>query len=92
MSTSSSNNNNNNNYPFNLNDHSNPKIREMAARHNMMWGSSQAVGSALYGQSSNNTGLSKSPSDSKTANSNGIYMVHCYYGCQPGNKVTTVVG
>ena len=85
---------NNDNLPFDLSNHSNPRIREMATRHNALWGSTQAVGYALYGSSSTNStnSGSRSPSDSKTANSNGIYMVHCYYGCQPGNKVTTVIG
>jgi hypothetical protein len=27
-----------------------------------------------------------------SAGSNGSYMIHCYYGTQPGNKITTVIG
>lgn len=80
------------NLPFDLSNHSDPAIREMAARQNKIWGSTRALGNTLYGNSSSNNAQKSGSSDSKTAGSNGVYMVHCYYGCQPGNKVTTVIG
>ncbi len=57
-------------------------------------GSLAGIYKTSYGGSSpSNSNSNYSGSDSSpTAGSNGKYMVHCYYGSQSGNKVTTVIG
>jgi len=75
---------------------SNPRLQQMAAEHLRIYGSLAGIYNAAYGGSSpnNNSGSRSysSSSDSQSAGSSGKYMVHCYYGSQPGNKITTVIG
>jgi hypothetical protein len=86
---------NNNNYQSELSQFSsNPYIQQMAARHLKNHGSVNGIYNSVYGGStSNNTRNNSSiASNAPSVSSNGKYMVHCYYGCQPDNKLTTVIG
>lgn len=86
---------NNNNYHSDLDSFSsNPRIRQIAAEHLRLYGSVSGITNATYNSSNNNTNTKTTSysSNSSTAGSNGKYMVHCYFGCQPGNKITTVIG
>lgn len=71
---------------------SNPRMQKMAREHLKIYGSFEGIAKATYGGSSTSSSPSSTPSDSAPAGSSGKYMVHCYYGCQPGNKITTVIG
>ena len=73
---------------------SNPYIQEMAARHLKNQGSLAGIYNSVYGNSSssNSRSNSSSTSNAPSVGSNGKYMIHYYYGCQPGNKITTVIG
>lgn len=89
--------NKNNNYRSELDMFaSNPRLQKVAAEHLKIYGSLAGICNATYGgSSSSNNSNSRSYSssgDSPSAGSSGKYMVHCYYGSQPGNKITTVIG
>lgn len=76
---------------------SDPRMRKMYAEHLKIYGSMEGIMRATYGSKSTSSSSSpnissSSTSDSKPAGSSGNYMVHCYYGSQPGNKITTVIG
>ena len=78
---------------------SNPRMRKMYAEQLKIYGSMDGIMRAVYGSNSSSASSSEKPnisssstSDSKPAGSSGNYMVHCYYGSQPGNKITTVIG
>lgn len=75
---------------------SNPRLQQMAAEHLKIYGSLAGIYNAAYGASSSGNNSSSNSylnsSNSPTAGSSGKYMVHCYYGNQPGNKITTVIG
>jgi|Laugresu1bdmlbsd_1035121.scaffolds.fasta_scaffold211337_1 hypothetical protein len=74
---------------------SNPTLQKFAEEHLQRYGSLAGIYSAAYGGSSfsNSGSRSYSGSDnSPTAGSSGKYMVHCYYGSQSDNKITTVIG
>ncbi len=72
----------------------NPVMQKFAEEHIKRYGSLSGIYSANFGGSSSNSGSSSysSSDNSPTAGSNGKYMVHCYYGSQSGNKITTVIG
>jgi hypothetical protein len=84
-----------NNYHSELNLYSsNPQLQKMAAEHLKIYGSIAGVINATY-QTKTSTINSKNISDYDNVpsiNSNGKYMIHYYYGCQPGNRITTVIG
>lgn len=88
----------NNNYQTDLSQiSSNPQIQQLALKHLKNSGSIYGIHNSVYGQStsSNNNNSSSyynNGSSSSSAGSNGTYMYHYYYGCQPGNKITTVIG
>ena len=89
--------NKNNNYRYELDMFaSNPRLQQMAAEQLKIYGSLAGIYSAAYGSSSHSNNSCSSSysgsSDSPSAGSSGKYMVHCYYGNQPGNKITTVIG
>ena len=71
---------------------SDPYIQEMAARHLKNQGSLAGIYNSVYGNSTSSNSHCSSTSNAPSVGSNGKYMVHCYYGCQPGNKITTVIG
>lgn len=76
---------------------SNPQLQQMIAGHLKTYGSLNGICNAAYGSSSSSTSsnsrnYANSGNNSPNVGSNGKYMVHCYYGCQPGNKITTVIG
>ena len=76
---------------------SNPRLQQMAAEHLKIYGSLAGIYNAAYGSSSTSTNstsssYSSSSSNAPSAGSSGKYMVHCYYGHQPGNRITTVIG
>lgn len=74
----------------------NPRMQDMLRRHLKIHGSMEGIYKAVYGgsnnSSSNGSSLNPTPSDSQSAGSSGKYMVHYYYGCQPGNKITSIIG
>jgi hypothetical protein len=74
----------------------NPIMQKMYREQLKVYGSMEGICRAVYGGSnnsnSNSSSINPTPSDSKSAGSSGKYMVHCYYGSQPGNKITTVIG
>ncbi len=74
----------------------NPRMQDMLRNQLKIYGSMQGIYKAVYGGSnnsnSNGSSLYPSPSDSQPAGSSGKYMVHYYYGCQPGNKITSIIG
>lgn len=74
----------------------NPRMQKMYREQLKIYGSMEGICRATYGGSnssnSNSKSLNPTQSDSQSAGSSGKYMVHCYYGCQPGNKITTVIG
>jgi len=87
----------NNNYQIDLSQiSSNPQIQQLALKHLKNSGSLNGIHNSVYGQSSSSNNNSSTyynnGSVAPSAGSNGTYMVHCYYGCQPGNKITTVIG
>ena len=86
----------NNIYQIDLNQiSSNPQIQQLALKHLKNSGSIHGIHNSVYGQSSNNnnsSGYYNNGSVTPSAGSNGTYMYHCYYGTQPGNKITTVIG
>jgi hypothetical protein len=65
-------------------------IDEQLRRNGSVANIAKQVYSSKTKSSSNNSYYSGS--ESPTAGSNGKYMVHYYYGCQPGNRITTVIG
>jgi hypothetical protein len=74
---------------------SNPMLQKFAAEQLKNYGSLAGIYNAAYGGSSSSNSGSRSYSgsdNSPTAGSSGKYMVHCYYGSQSGNKITTVIG
>lgn len=87
---------NNNNYQTELDRFSsNPEMQRMLARQCKIYGSIDAVYRlAFTNTSSNNASRSNYNSGeySPSVGSSGKYMTHCYYGCQPGDKITTVIG
>ena len=88
-------NNKNNQYQSELDMFSNnPRFQKMVAEHLKIYGSLDGIMKATYGSSSSNYSSSSSSSSDNlpSASSNGKYMTHCYYGYQPGNKITTVIG
>jgi hypothetical protein len=68
-----------------------PGMQKMYREQLKIYGSMEGICRAVYG-GSNSSSLNPTPSDSQPAGSSGKYMVHCYYGSQPGNKITTVIG
>ncbi len=73
----------------------NPIMQKFAEEHIKRYGSLSGIYSAGFGGSSSSSNTSScysSSENSPTAGSSGKYMVHCYYGSQSGNKITTVIG
>jgi hypothetical protein len=74
----------------------NPWLQQIVAKHLKINGSLQGISSAVHSHSNATTNsynkYSCSGDNSPKAGSTGKYMVHCYYGCQPGDKITTVIG
>jgi hypothetical protein len=79
-------------YQSELDAYTNPRHRQIAEERIRLYGSINAMNRSIYGGSNNKSTSNHCSSDSIGASSNGKYMIHCYYGCQPGNKVTTVIG
>ncbi len=74
---------------------SDPSIQKMMANQLRVYGSMDNIlraSATAYSSSRSNSNSPTSSDNSPTASSNGKYMSHCYYGCQPGNKITTVIG
>lgn len=89
-------NSNNNNYRTDLELFAGmPTLQQFVKNQINSTGSLAGIYKVSYGGSSSSTNSNSyySGSDSSpTAGSSGKYMVHCYYGSQSGNKVTTVIG
>ncbi len=78
---------------------SDPSVQKMMRNQLKVYGTMENVMKASSNylnslSSSNNNKKDSYPclTDSQAASSNGKYMTHCYYGCQPGNKITTIIG
>ncbi len=78
---------------------SDPSVQKMMRNQLKVYGTMENVmkASSNYLNSLSSSNNNKKDSylcltDSQPASSNGKYMTHCYYGCQPGNKITTIIG
>jgi hypothetical protein len=72
---------------------SNPQVQQMIKQQLKIYGSINGICSAAYSVPSNKTNNSSSSYESQpTVGTSGKYMVHYYYGHQPGNKIVTVIG
>ena len=72
---------------------SNPQVQQMIKQQLKIYGSINGICSAAYSVSSNKpNNLPNSCDYQPTVGTSGKYMVHYYYGHQPGNKIITVIG